>query len=44
VTVVVAQIRSVAADLMYATGLSAVELDEMLGLGSEDSGDDPIQE
>jgi hypothetical protein len=39
VTVVVAQIRSVAADLMYATGLSAVELDEMLGLGSEDSGE-----
>ncbi len=33
VTVVVAQVRSLAADLMYATGLTALELDEMLGLG-----------
>jgi len=36
-TVVVAQTRSLAADLMYATGVSAVELDEMLGLGTEDT-------
>ena len=35
VTVVVAQIRSVAADLLYATGITAVELDELLGLGPE---------
>jgi uncharacterized membrane protein YgaE (UPF0421/DUF939 family) len=44
VTVVVAQIRSVAADLMYATGLTAVELDDMLGLGSEDSPGDTYDE
>ncbi|MDF2969479.1 MAG: hypothetical protein K0Q93_3257 [Nocardioidaceae bacterium] len=44
VTVVVAQIRSVAADLMYATGVSAVELDEMLGLGAEDSSEDLTDE
>ena len=35
VTVVVAQIRSLAADLLYATGITAMELDELLGLGSE---------
>jgi len=40
----VAQIRSVAADLMYATGLTAVELDDMLGLGSEDSPGDTYDE
>ncbi len=33
VTVVVAQVRSLAADLLYATGLTALELDELLGLG-----------
>jgi uncharacterized membrane protein YgaE (UPF0421/DUF939 family) len=37
VTVVVAQVRSIAADLMYATGVSALELDEMLGLGPDAS-------
>jgi uncharacterized membrane protein YgaE (UPF0421/DUF939 family) len=35
VTVVVAQVRSLAADLMYATGVTALELDDMLGLGPE---------
>ena len=35
VTVVVAQIRSLAADLLYATGVTARELDELLGLGAD---------
>ena len=35
VTVVVAQIRSLAADLLYATGVTAQELDELLGLGAD---------
>ena len=39
VTVVVAQVRSLAADLMYATGVTALELDDMLGLGPEPPGD-----
>ena len=39
VTVVVAQIRSLAADLLYATGVTAVERDEMLGRGSETTDD-----
>jgi hypothetical protein len=34
---VVAQVRSIAADLMYATGVSALELDDMLGLGPDAS-------
>ena len=37
----VAQIRSLAADLLYATGVTAVELDELLGLGSDAPDDDP---
>lgn len=35
VVVVVAQTRSIAADLLYAHGVTAVELDDALGLGSD---------
>ncbi len=37
VTVVVAQVRSLAADLLYSTGITAPELDELLDLGADDA-------